>query len=177
MFRFTQRTVVPENVCEKCQKTCDVNGNQQQIDAFLDMDPSNKWKPSTVTVSADLSPCEPFGNNNNNNSTNNNNNNTKNNYNDNTNNNYIGDDDDDDDEDDDDEDGLEPERPYLTLTSSPLKQRRHLHQYQQQEQQQQQQHRQPRFSSTSSLDRIGANRERSTDSLDRVEFCSTTDYR
>lgn len=167
-FIIAQRTVVPENVCEKCQKTCDVNGNRQQTDAFLDLNPGNKWKPSTVTVSSDLSPCEPFGNNNNNekNSANNNNDNTKNNYNDNTNNNNNFDDDDD----DDDEDGLEPERPYLTLISSPLKQRHPLHQYQQQQ-------RQPRFSSTSSLDRIGANRERSTDSLDRVEFCSTTDYR
>ncbi|VVC32176.1 PDZ domain,C2 domain,Dbl homology (DH) domain,PH domain-like [Cinara cedri] len=150
----SQRTMVPENVCEKCQKTCDINGNQQS-DAFLDMDPDNKWKPSTITVStADLSPCESFGDKcSNHNSYNNNNNN-------------------DNDEDDDDDDDEELERPYAILASSPPQQRYHHHY-----QQQQQQTRQRRISSTSSLDRTGINRDHSTDSLDRVEFCSTTDYR
>lgn len=37
--------------------------------------------------------------------------------------------------------------------------------------------RQPWRSSTSSLDKPGMNRDHSSDSLDRVEFCSTTDYR
>lgn len=154
---------MPENVCNNCQKTCDINGNQHS-DAFLDLDPNNKWKPSTVSVTADLSPYEPFGNNTNNN---NNNSNNSNRFNNNIINNYI--DDEDYGDDDDDDEGPEPEQPYTVLGSSPTKQR-HRHPYQQQI-------RQPRFSSTSNLDRTGANHGRSTDSLDRVEFCSTSDYR
>ncbi|XP_025409452.1 uncharacterized protein LOC112682900 [Sipha flava] len=156
----SQKTVVPENVCNKCQMTCDINGNQNS-DAFLDLDPDNKWKPSTVSVTADLSPCEPFGNSNNNTS-----------YHNNIVNNNIDDKDSDDDNDDDDDDeGSEPEQPsYVVLGSSPPQQRHH-HPFQQQ------QIRQLRFSSSSSQDRIGANHDRSTDSLDRVEFCSTSDYR
>jgi len=159
-----QRTVVPENVCDKCQRTCDINGNQQP-DAFLDMDPENKWKPSTVSMSTDLSPCEPFGHiNNNSNYVNNNTGNDINNV-------Y-----DDDDDEDDDDDGLEPDRPYALLASSPPLQRS-SHQHYQQQQPQQQIRLQPRFSSTCSLDRTGTNRDHSTDSLDRVEYCSITDYR
>lgn len=159
-----QRTVIPENVCDKCQKKCDINGNQQ-TDAFLDMDPDNKWKPSTVSMSTDLSPCEPFGHINNPN--NNNVNNNIGNDNDNVYNNE-------DDDDDDDDDGHEPDRPYALLASSPPLQRSTHQQYQQQQQQIRQQ---PRFLSTCSLDRTGTNRDHSTDSLDRVEYCSTTDYR
>lgn len=144
-------------MCNKCQKTCDVNGNQHS-DAFLDMDPGNKWQPSTVSMSGGLSPCEPFGGTNN----------------DNNNNNNIDEFEDEDiDYDYDDDDGPELERPYISLTSSPPQQCHH-HQYQQQKQQQAHQ---PRFPSTSSLDRTGMNHDHSNDSLDRVEFCSTTDYR
>ncbi|XP_026815102.1 uncharacterized protein LOC113555024 isoform X1 [Rhopalosiphum maidis] len=157
----SQRTVVPENMCEKCQKKCDINGNQH-TDAFLDMDPDNKWKPSTVSVSTDLSPCEPFGHiiNHSNNYVNNNIENDS--------GNMYNNEDDDDDEDD---DGLEPDQPYALLSSSPPLQRS-AHQHHQQ-----QIRVQPRFSSTCSLDRTGTNRDHSTDSLDRVEYCSTTDYR
>lgn len=142
LFVCAQKTVIPENMCDKCQNTCDINGNQQQ-DAFLDMDPNNKWKPSTVSMSADLSPSEPFGNNNNN---------------DDDFNNYNNDDDDD----------FEPERPY-TILKSVLPKLCHQHN--------QQQHCQPEFPSTSSLEKTGLNLDHSSDSLDKVEFCSTTDYR
>jgi len=161
-----QKTVTAENVCDQYQNTSDVNGNQSS-DAFLDLDPDNKWKSSTVSVSAGLGPCEPFGVDNDSDGINNNLKNINNNDDD-DNINY----DDNDDDDDDDDDGSEPERPYVALTSSsspPPQPPRCRHPCQQQ------QPRQPWISSTSSLDRV--NRDRSTDSLDRVEFCSTADYR